>query len=125
MYSTLDVRITVVAFGASERANVHATKFASSRDVQAMNEIGLPRAGLRERPPARAVRLDRADVVAVGERRQPRGLHVDDGDVVLVVECRHDRRAHLPRADDEDLHAAAEGTPIDRVAARLRSATLT
>ena len=35
MYSTLEVRITVVALGASSRANVPATRFASSRDVQA------------------------------------------------------------------------------------------
>ena len=37
MYSTFDVRITVVARGASARANEHATRFTSSRDVHAMN----------------------------------------------------------------------------------------
>ena len=41
MYSTFDVRITVVALGASIRANEHATRFTSSRDVQAMNRSAL------------------------------------------------------------------------------------
>ena len=36
MYSTFDVRITIVARGASTRANEHATRLTSSRDVQAM-----------------------------------------------------------------------------------------
>ena len=36
MYSTFDVRITIVARGASTRANEQATRFTSSRDVHAM-----------------------------------------------------------------------------------------
>ena len=52
MYSTFDVRITVVAFGASIRAKEHATRFTSSRDVQAMNSRPC-----RYRRPASAFRL--------------------------------------------------------------------
>ena len=37
MYSTFEVRITIVARGASTRAKEHATRFTSSLDVQAMN----------------------------------------------------------------------------------------
>ena len=36
MYSTFEVRITVVARGASMRAKVAATRFASSREVHAI-----------------------------------------------------------------------------------------
>jgi len=37
MYSTFDVRITLVARGASTRANEQATRLTSSREVHAMN----------------------------------------------------------------------------------------
>ena len=37
MYSTLDVRMTMVARGASTLANEHATRLTSSREVHAMN----------------------------------------------------------------------------------------
>ena len=105
MYSTFDVRITVVARGASTRANEQATRFTSSRDVQAMKRSASLDARLAERPPAGAVRLDRADVVAVGERLEPVADDVDHREVVLVVERLDDGRADLPRPDDDDPHA--------------------
>ncbi len=43
MYSTFDVLMTVVASGASRRANDPATRFVSSRDVQAMTRSARPR----------------------------------------------------------------------------------
>jgi hypothetical protein len=42
MYSMLDARMTVVAFGASIRANEPATRFASSREVHAITRSASP-----------------------------------------------------------------------------------
>ena len=123
MYSTFDVRITVVARGASsarERAGdeVH---FVARRAGD--EEVGVPRARLRDRPPARAVRLDRADVEAVRERLEAVAYDVDHGQVMLVVERLDDGRADLPCTDDDDLHAAGSlpRSPSARRAATARN----
>ena len=80
----------------------------SSREVQRDQEVGLVDPRLPERPAARAVPLERDDVVAVRERAQPLRVEVDDDDLVLVVERLDDGRADLPRADDDDPHGRAE-----------------
>ncbi len=51
-YSTFDVRMTVVAFLASRRANMPATRFTSSREVQA-----ITRSASLTPAPARSRRL--------------------------------------------------------------------
>ena len=132
MYSTFDVRITIVARGASTRANEHATRLTSSRDVHAMKRSAVARPGLLDRPAARAVRLDRAEVVAVREWLEPLAHRVDHGEVVLAVKRLDDGRPDLPRTDDDDLHAAAEPTPLrpagdttaDRYPRRMRGVAL-
>ena len=68
-------------------------------------EVGVRDSGVAERLPARTVRLDRADVVAVGERLEALAHDVDDDEVVIAVERLHDGRPHLSRADDHDPHA--------------------
>ena len=118
MYSMLEVRITVVARGASILANVAATRLASSRDVHAITRSASRDAGLGERATARAVRLDRGDVVAVGERRQSPRVEIDHGQVVLGVERLNDRGADLACTDDEDLHGGRRvHPPVDAVQA--------
>ena len=63
MYSTLDARITIVARGASRRPKEQATRFTSSRDVQAMNRSALPvsapRIALRLAPFASMIRTSK------------------------------------------------------------------
>ena len=105
-YSTFDVRMTVVAFGASRRANIPATRLASSRDVQAITRSASPTpASARSRRLA-PLPSNVDDVEAVGERLKPRRLGVEDGQLVLVVKRLDDRRPDLARADDEDPHGA-------------------
>ena len=87
------------ARGVSRRANMPATRFTSSRDVQAMTRSALSDSGRCEVLAARPVALERRDVEAAGERLEARRLGVDHGDLVLVVERLDDRRADLPRAD--------------------------
>ncbi len=72
-YSTLDVLITVVAWGASRRANDPATMFASSRDVQAITRSARARpasasARRRRRSPPRS---RRRSGMRSGVRRAP------------------------------------------------------
>ena len=110
MYSMLEVRMTVVARGASILANVAATRLASSRDVHAITRSASATPA-SARAAARAVRLDRDDVVPVGERRQPPRVEIDHGQVVLGVERLNDRGADLARADDEDLHGGGRVHP--------------
>jgi len=71
-------------------------------------EVRSARSGLLDRAATRAVRLDRDDVVAVGEGLEPLTHGVDHRQVVLAVQRLDDRRPDLPRPDDDDLHAAAE-----------------
>ena len=70
-YSTFEVRMTVVAFLASLRANIPATRFTSSREVHAITRSDFPDAGGREVAPARSVPLEGREVEARGERREP------------------------------------------------------
>ena len=67
-------------------------------------EIRLADSRLPNRPAAGAVRLDRADVVAVGERLEALADDVDHREVVLAVKRFHDGRADLTRAHDDDPH---------------------
>jgi hypothetical protein len=76
-------------------------------------EVGSRRPRLLDREAAGTVRLDRAEVVAVGERLQPVARRVDHREVVLAVKRLDDGRPDLPCTDDDDLHAAAEPTPPD------------
>ena len=68
-------------------------------------EVSLADARVAERLATGAVRLDRADVVPVGEWLEPLTDDVDHREVVLVVERLHDGGSDLPRADDHDPHA--------------------
>ena len=68
-------------------------------------EVGVSDPGVTERAAAGAVRLDRPDVVAVGERLEALAHDVDHREVVVAVKRLHDGRPHLPRADDHDPHA--------------------
>ena len=124
MYSTFDVRITVVAFGASSRANEQADEVRLVARRTGDEEVGLARAAVLQHAAAGAVPLDGAHVEAVGERRQPLAVDVDHGDVVFVVERLHDRGAHLARADDEDLHPRGGYSQSGEGAAADPSATV-
>ena len=107
-YSTFVVRTIVVVDGDSFLANIEETMFTSSREVQRDHQVGLVDPRLPERPAARAVPLERDDVVAVGERAQALRVEIDDDDLVLVVERLDDGRTDLPRSDDDDPHGRAE-----------------
>ena len=83
-YSGFVVRTIVVVRGEIAFVIIAATMFDSSRDVHAITgRLGDARPP--EDAPARAVALDRGDVVALRERRQPRLVEVDHGQLVLVV----------------------------------------
>ena len=72
-YSVLDVRITVVALSASRRANMPATRFTSSRDVQAITRsaVAIPAAAMILA--ARSVALEDRDVEASAQRLKTGG----------------------------------------------------
>ena len=89
-----------------------------------MKRSAVARPRLLDRAAAGAVRLDRAEVVAVGERLEPVARGVDHREVVLRVERLDDGRADLPRTDDDDLHAAPEPTPTDTLRRRCVGSSL-
>ncbi len=111
MYSTFEVRITVVARGASMRANGRCDEVRLVARRACDHEVGVTNACVRERTSAGPVGLDRGDVVAVGEWGQTARIEVQHRDVVLAVKGLHDRRADLAGADDEDLHSGRRVHP--------------
>lgn len=71
------------------------------------DQVRFRHAGLLQRPPARAVALDGADVVAVGKRAEAPFVEVDHRDCVLAVERFDERAPDVACADDDDLHGAS------------------
>ena len=67
---------------------------------------------------ARAVALERRDVVALGECGEPRGLRVEDRDLVVGVQRIDDREADLARADHEHLHEREAYSGASQTSAR-------